>query len=558
MKRYRWIGALLAMVLAVAACSGGGGGASSTTSTTSASGNEGGVTSTTVEPGGAEDRRGGTMIQALSGEPASLNPAITTSTADLYTGCKIFEGLVRFDKEYNILPSLAETWEISDDGLHYTFHLRQGVTWHDGQSFTAEDVAWTFENVTSQYGPRSAAAFTRVSEITVVDDHTIELTLTEPYGSLMSLLTCSASAILPKHIYGDGVDILTHPRNNDPVGTGPFKFDSWERGTAVTLVRNENYWRADEGMPYLDRIIMRSFDSAQATIQALEAGEVDVVTDYSLDVASYNRLKDDPRFTGVGGTNNPIGHYWIFNLEREPLNDVAVRQALVKAINVALVNDKVYFGLGGVPKSHIDTRLGWAHSGEVDLQQLYPYSVEQANAELDALGLTRDANGLRFTIDLVYFIETSELEETTQILRENLREIGVDLQLRPLEQNVAQNVIWSDEDFDTFLVRFNSFGDVEVGLRRLYHCDATGPFTNPGHYCTEEVDRLLEQGAAASGPEGRAPYYHELEKVLARDLPNIPVIERPAADLLRKGLVPRQNSPDAYDGWEEVYWEQQP
>ena len=131
MKRYRWIGALLAMVLAVAACSGGGGGASSTTSTTSASGNEGGVTSTTVEPGGAEDRRGGTMIQALSGEPSSLNPAITTSTADLYTGCKIFEGLVRFDKEYNILPSLAETWEISDDGLHYTFHLRQGVTWHD-------------------------------------------------------------------------------------------------------------------------------------------------------------------------------------------------------------------------------------------------------------------------------------------------------------------------------------------------------------------------------------------------------------------------------------------
>lgn len=511
------------------------------------------------DEGSASQTSGGTLIQVIAADPPTLNPAITTGTPDLYVACKVFEGLVRLDSDYDVVPGLAEDWDIEDDGHRYVFHLREGVTWHDGEPFTSSDVAWTFENVTREYGPRSAEAFERVDSIETPDDHTVVLEMTEPYGALLSLMTCANSAILPEHIYGDGEDILEHPRNtNDPIGTGPFQFGSWDHGEAVTLEAYDGYWRSDEGMPFLDRLILQPFEDPQGATLALEAGEVDVVTDYSLDMAAYQRLHERPELHGEQDTNLPTNNLLILNTSQPPFDDVVVRRAVFHAINRDLIIDNVHFGLGNAGRSAIDSRLGWAHNDDIDYNEMYAYDPDRAAELLDEAGYEEDSNGTRLEITIPFETGNPDFQGTSEIIAENLREIGVVVNLEPSERSVMLETVFDRHDFDATIQRYTTFGEVAIGVQRLYLCSAVdgGNFTNASRYCNEEVDELFARGAAAPTPEERAPYYHELQEILAEDVPTLVLTENPSADLVNANVKGMWKGPDPYDWWEEVYFEE--
>jgi ABC-type dipeptide transport system, periplasmic component len=161
----------------------------------------------------------------------------------------IYEGLLRYDTDMNPQPGLAESWEVSEDGLTYTFTLHEGVVWHDGEPFTAEDVVFSVDTFLRETHPRLRVSLQHVESVTALDDRTVQFQLKNPFGPFLGVFEVGTMPMIPKHIY-EGTDFANNPMNATPIGTGPFKFEEWERGSYIHLVKNEDYYV--EGQPYLD------------------------------------------------------------------------------------------------------------------------------------------------------------------------------------------------------------------------------------------------------------------------------------------------------------------
>lgn len=502
-----------------------------------------------------EPEYGGILIQPLIGEPTTLNPAITTGTPELYTACKIFQGLTRLDKDFQPVPGLAQSWEVNDDSTEFIFHLHEGVSWHDGEPFTSEDVAWSLSEVSDQYGPRVEAPFDNIEEIETPDDYTVIIRLSEPYGPFLTLLTCADSAILPRHIYGDGQDILSHPRNTtDLVGTGPFRFVSWTTGSHITLERNENYWK--EGLPYLDEIILQFMPDAATRANALEAGEIDMSGQLGLDYNSFLRLRELPGFESHLDANTPADVLFFFNTRREPFDDPAVRRAIAKAIDREAINERAFFGLGTPGKSAITSKLIY-HNEDVDYMAMYPFDPEAAAAELEAAGVTADANGRRGEMSLALEAGREGLQPAADIIRANFAEVGIDLTVETLERTSLLEKVFTQHDFDLFMTGYTTLGEVALGVQRVYHCDAVGtvPYQNVSGYCNEEVDRLLDEGRSTVDPAERMGPYHEFQEIIAEELPTLVILEQAAIGINREEVHNVFKGGTIYDFWDEVWIE---
>ena len=198
-----------------------------------------------------EPQSGGTLNLIVQPEPPILMLGLNQQGPTQYVAGKIYEPLLIYDKDLNPQPWLAREYEISEDGLTYTFHLHENVTWHDGEPFTAHDVVFTTSKFLPEVHPRARTSFARAEKIEALDDHTVQFTLSEPYAPFIFAFEVSTAPMIPAHLY-EGTDYSTNENNETPVGTGPFKFNEWDRGAVIHLVRNEDYWQ--EGKPYLDEI----------------------------------------------------------------------------------------------------------------------------------------------------------------------------------------------------------------------------------------------------------------------------------------------------------------
>ncbi|MDR3230298.1 MAG: ABC transporter substrate-binding protein, partial [Synergistaceae bacterium] len=235
---------------------------------------------------------GGTLSAILQPEPVTLTPVTNMAQPTQVVAGNIFDGLVYYDRDLTPKPALAESWDVSADGLNITFHLRKDVTWHDGKPFSAADVKWSLENVWKTIHPRNKTLFESVEKVDTPDAYTVVLTLSTPSLPVLSVINGVGSIILPRHLY-EGTDILNNPYNNAPVGTGAFIFREWSRGEYIVLEKNPNYW--DKGKPYLDKIIFRIIPDASSRAAALEKGEVQY--------APYNPVpfRDVSRLAGLPG-----------------------------------------------------------------------------------------------------------------------------------------------------------------------------------------------------------------------------------------------------------------
>lgn len=259
----------------------------------------------------------------------------------------------QLDEQFNPEPDLAESWTVSPDGRAYTFKLRTGVTWHDGQPFSSADVKFTFDEVLLKYYARTKAGLENVLDgIDTPDASTVVMRFKQPYGPLLQRLDAREAPILPRHIYA-GSDVQNNPANLRPVGTGPFKFVEYQKGESVRLVRNERYFKP--GLPYLDELIFKIIPQASTATRALEHGEVDyLLAPAEADVA---RLRQNAGIVvaisagSAGGSN-------IFNLRRPPFDKIEVRQAFAYAIDRQQILDQVKFALGKVAASPISSAPG--------------------------------------------------------------------------------------------------------------------------------------------------------------------------------------------------------
>lgn len=270
-------------------------------------------------------RRGGTVIFTLGGDPAVLNPLLSTAVPDKTIGCILYQGLTQVSTTNGVAPMLAKSWSISSDGLTYTFELVH-ANWQDGTPFTSADVKYSLTEVNSKYDPIFAAAGKVIDDIETPSPDRAILKLKRPFGPMLASLSCSlGGAILPAHIY-EGTDVMKNPANiTNPIGLGPFRLTEWRRGDYLRLSRNPDYW--EKGKPYLDEVIGKIIPQPAARVQALAAGDVDYVTDYYLPPNDYAQVKENPRLDLELANGPPTIDIMFLNLARKPLDDERVRQA---------------------------------------------------------------------------------------------------------------------------------------------------------------------------------------------------------------------------------------
>jgi peptide/nickel transport system substrate-binding protein len=466
-----------------------------------------------AQPPAAQGER--TIVVAMTADPGALNSAITTSGNTHFVADQIFNGLVGLDDQLNPVPELAASWDIGAGGKVYTFKLQPNVKWHDGQPFTSADVKFSFEQALLKFHSRTKAGLEKVLEsIDTPDDGTVIFSFKQPYGPLLQRLDVVEAPIIPKHIY-EGKDLQKDPANLQPIGTGPFKFVEYVKGDHVTLERNPDYFRA--GLPHLDKVIFRIIPDANTATLALEQGEVDYLN--AVQGSAIESLKQNSDLVlarGFGGSGGSVCQDTLIpNLTKAPFDKLEVRRAFYQALDRQFLVDRVYFGQGSVSTGPISSQMAWAYTKDV---HTYPHDAAAANRLLDQAGYPRGADGSRFSVKFTHATSFAKLGEA---MREQLKEVGINLELESLDFNAAVDKVFVKKEFDLGAASYCNGPDPEIGVRRAYVSSNIGPiaFSNGAGYKNKQVDQLLDQAAASTERTERAKIYAQMQQIIADDLP---------------------------------------
>lgn len=484
-----------------------------------------------VAPAAAQ-KRGGTMVIAISGEPSAIVGFLHSDTGGFAIASNIFSGLIGFDNDWKPVPNLAERWEVSPDGLTYRFFLFKNAEFHDGKPVTAADAEFSFNEVISKHHPSRDTWWPNVQHVKATDTHTLEIRLKQPFPAFLSLLAYelrSGALIVPKHIYA-GSDASKNPINDKPVGSGAFKVVKWVKGSHVEMVRNDKYFMP--GKPYLDRLIVQFIPDAATRILAFERGEVDFIDYTAVPHNEVRRFEKDKRFR-VDRVRDAIGvqGMWLFNLRKPPLNDVRVRQALYYAINADEIAEKSLFGAGRPAYSFLNSSLSWAYT---DKHFVYKRDLAKANRLLDEAGFPRGADGVRFKMGIFWTAGRPYDSKAAEIARDQLRDVGVQAEVRVFDRPTFTEKVFAQWDFDSAMQLISTGPDPSISVVTRYHTRQINraPYTNGMGYSNPELDKVFDADASELDLARRKANWDEAQKILMRDLPGIPVFEFPDGHLV--------------------------
>ena len=484
-------------------------------------------------------------------EPDILSCNFSTDAAESITGGKILEPLVRYDAKNKLVGILAESWSVSDDGVVYTFKLRDGIKWHDGKPLTADDVVYSFDVILRETLPRTRGALEKVASIKALDELTAQFTLKTPYQPFFAAINSIGGPVMPKHVY-EGTDLRQNPANNAPIGTGPFKFVEWRRGEYVHLVRNENYWQ--EGAPHIDEIYFQFIpDSAQRVI-AMETGHIDVAlrqvippTDVKhLVDGGHAKLLNSNAYGALGA-----GATLVINLRKEPFTDVRVRKAMAYAINRQLIIDNAFDGQGTVKLSPFAPGTLYYDPESV---VRYDYDPDKSRQLLDQAGLKPGANGVRASFSIVIASANAERQRMMEIVKQEFAEVGLDAQLEFLDvPTLLQR--GADWNFDVLFSSGASLQHPSIGLARYYLTSfiAHTYGNNVQGYSNPQVDELWVKADSATDEDEVQKYFSEIQHLMTDDSPTIWIMDAqdnllvsPEVDNMYQGPL------SAYYNWAEV------
>ncbi|MCC7046058.1 MAG: ABC transporter substrate-binding protein [Alphaproteobacteria bacterium] len=467
-------------------------------------------------------RVGDSMIIGIVGDPGILNGAISSNFVEKIVSSNVLGMLIRLDRSFKPVPDLAKSWTISDDGLTYTFALREQVKWHDGAPLTSADVKFTIEEVIFPLHTRGGTYKSIIDSVETPDARTVVLRLKAPFGPLMNALGYDVY-ILPKHLY-QGTDIKNNPYNAKPVGTGAFRFVEWKKGSHIVLERNPDFFV--KGQPYLDRLVFQVIPDAAARVLALESGDIDYLSYQSLPSSSVPRLKTNPKLTvSLDGFESLASiEILTLNLDNPVLKDARVRQALAYAMDKQAIADKADYGIGKPATGPISSQTSWAYEPNVEK---YAPNAAKAAKLLDEAGYPPKADGARFTLRLVADSGIELNRKAGEILKEQLAQVGVRVDLQMVERNVMLDRVYVKRDFDMNAHGFSTGADPAIDVSRLYVSTNIRPvnFTNGSGYRNQAVDDLFAAGQKAFKLEERAAAYRKAQKILTDDLPVIWLVE---------------------------------
>lgn len=461
-----------------------------------------------------EPKRGGTLVQTIQATPRHLNPAVQSGIATGEPGTQLFAAPLRYDEDWTPQPYLAESWEVAEDGLSVTLMLVEGATFHDGEPITSADVAFSIETVKANHPFKTM--FAPVTSVDTPDERTAVIQLEKPHPALLLAMSSQLLPIIPEHVYGDGQDVATHPRNSaDVVGSGPFKLVEFTADQHIILERNEDFFI--EGRPYLDRIVMRIIKDAAARTIALSNGEAQL-SGFEESPQNINRLK---KADGVVATPDGYGAIgpitWLaFNTQREPTSDPAVRRAIAHAVDRDFVNKAIMLGTSTPATTGIHPDSPF-HTDDV---ALYEADLDKANALLDEAGYEKGDDGMRFSLTIDY--GWPGIKASAEYLKPQLKKIGIDVTVRasPDFPTWAQRI--STWDFDMTWDTVFNWGDPVIGVHRTYQSTNIKEgviWSNTQQYANERVDELLDQAGVETDQEKRRELYAEFQSIVADDVP---------------------------------------
>jgi peptide/nickel transport system substrate-binding protein len=467
-----------------------------------------------VEEWGAAKKVGGRLIFGLSWEPAGIDPHVSGSAECRIISKLVFEGLVRQTPD-GTFPSLATDWEISDDGMTYTFHLRDDVTFHDGTPFNAEAVKYSLDRIVDPATKsESAASLIGPYESTeIVDDYTVRIHLSEPYAPFLTFLAHPIIAMVsPAAAEKWGEDFDDHM-----VGTGPFIFKEWVRQDHMTVVRNPDYnWGPasfdHQGPAYLDEIVFKFIPEATVRVGTLETGEVDMINE--VPPLDFERLAADPAYNMYTvirlGAPFAIG----MNVTRPPLDDLRVRQALEYAIDRQGIVDTLFPGVSPAVSGPLTPNLLGYWAGA---EEMYGYDPAKAKSLLEEAGWVdtdgdgiRDKDGqpLQLWWPAFRFERTNEVAEMVQA---QLKEVGINLKVDVLTF-AAINEAWNKCEHN--LVHFGFLGPDPDVLSVLFLSSNVGSGWAATCIKDDQIDDLLTRGRATTDKDERIAIYTEVQQII--------------------------------------------
>lgn len=467
----------------------------------------------------ARPARAGTtrLVGVIEEDPPFFNPAISSTISSFVAGSPVYSALLRVDGTGKFSGDLAETWEVSPDGLSYAFHLRHGITWHDGVPFTSADVAFSIGQVSAKLHPYRGA-LNAIDSYETPDENTVVLRLKHPQGSLLISLTNFITDILPKHIW-EGKDFSRDPHNLKPIGTGPFKFVEFVPGDHILFAKNETYFLP--GLPIADELMFRIMPDPAARVAAFENGEIDMIYSSAVPASSIERIRKMPgaalRFSKL-----QQGAYQAYiNMRTPPFSDKRVRQALAHAIDRGFIRSSVF--PGGLAVNMVGPVSPSSPLYNTALKD-YAFDPAQAEALLDEAGFRRGADGTRFSLRYVFGAADLPAIKIGDIMSRNLAAVGIKVVLRPVDRGTFLQMAFINNEFDMVAGSFNIGPDPDVGVERFYnsHNIFNIPFVNNSPYINHEVDDLFDQQRMQTDPARRKAIYDRIQEIIWQDLPTFP------------------------------------
>lgn len=441
----------------------------------------------------------GTLIVAVPDAPSYMDPQVQASIATYRVTTQIFDRLVSLDTDMNLVPGLAESWDVEDDTTT-VFHLRKGVKFHNGEELTAEDVKYSLERCIASSGVNYN--YLIISDIIIVDDYTVKIVTSEPFNALLYRLTLDAASIISKK-----ADTNPEEFNKHPVGAGPFKFVSWEMGGDVVLEANEDYYK---GAPAIKKLIFRQIPEALNRSIGLETGEVDLA--YDLAITDLEMLEGNDDIT-VKTVPSTTVWYLGFNVQKQPLDNLLVRQAVAYGLNKQDVIDIVY---NGVASPTHNTMLTSGLFGYAPDTVTYDYNVEKAKEILSEAGYP---DGFSTTL---WCSDSQVMRDIAVVVQEQLRLIGITAEIKTVEAGNYYAATGEGQQ-DMFILSKTSI-DPDSMLRAMYHTDAFGPSGNRSFWADPEVDQKLDEASTTTDQDKSKQLYAEVQTIVAEQVPLIPIM----------------------------------
>lgn len=458
---------------------------------------------------------GDILVRGDIGDASNLIPILASDSPSHSVASMVYNGLVKYDKDMNIVGDLAESWDISKNGLVITFKLRKGVRWHDGKPFTAADVFCTYQVITDPKTPTAYAGdFLKVKKAEVLDDYTFRVTYDKPFAP--ALISWS-SAVLPRHLL-EGKDITKSPLSRHPVGTGPYKFKEWVAGQKIVLLSNEDYF---EERPYIDGRITRIIPDTATMFLELRARNIGMM---GLTPLQYTRQTDNNLFKENFNKYRYLAFaytYLGYNLKNPLFMDKRVRQAISHAINKDEIISGVLLGLGK-PATGPYKHGTWAYNDKV---KIYNYDPDKARDLMKQAGWS-DANkdgilekdGRPFEFEILTNQGNETRQKCAEIIQRQLREIGITVKIRIVEWSAFVADFINKRRFDAVILGWTI--PLDPDAYDVWHSSKTAPEElNFISYNSPEADEMLDKGRSTFNQSERKKYYDRFQEILAEDQP---------------------------------------